>query len=90
MHKKYALLGNCTVQDAQQKISEFSRRYTNYQLNKQKNIWAFCIVSEKTMGLIVQIIDKTFEPELVPEIREKRIKGWNKAVKYAFDWAKED
>lgn len=62
MHKKYALLGNCTVQDAQQKISEFSRRYTNYQLNKQKNIWAFCIVSEKSMGLIVQIIDKTFEP----------------------------
>ena len=35
-------------------------------------------------------IDKTFEPELAPEIREKRIKGWNKAVKYAFDWAKED
>ena len=62
MHKKYALLGNGTVQDAQQKISEFSRRYTNYQLNKQKNIWAFCIVAEKSKGLIVQLIDKTFEP----------------------------
>ena len=25
-----------------------------------------------------------------PEIREKKLKGWHKAVKYSFDWAKED
>lgn len=62
MQKKYALLGNCSVQKAQQKISEFSRRYTNYQFNRQKNIWVFCVVSEKSRGLIVQLIDKTFEP----------------------------
>ena len=35
-------------------------------------------------------IDKVFEPAIEEEAREKRIKGWNKAVKYAFDWAKED
>ena len=35
-------------------------------------------------------IDQTFQPELAKEEREKKIKGWNKAVKYAFGWAKED
>ena len=35
-------------------------------------------------------IDKTFEPQITEEERSKRIKGWNKAVKYAFGWAKED
>ena len=35
-------------------------------------------------------IDKTFEPKIADEEREKRIKGWNKAVKYAYGWAKED
>lgn len=34
-------------------------------------------------------IDKTFEPILAETEREKKIKGWNKAVKYAFGWAKE-
>ncbi len=33
-------------------------------------------------------IDQTFEPKIAPEEREKRVKGWTKAVKYAFDWAK--
>lgn len=33
-------------------------------------------------------IDQTFEPEIAVEEREKRVKGWKKAVKYAFDWAK--
>ena len=33
-------------------------------------------------------IDKTFEPKIADEEREKRIKGWNKAVKYAYGWAK--
>ena len=35
-------------------------------------------------------IDKTFHPEIVEAEREKKIKGWNKAVKYAFGWAKEE
>ncbi|MGN0355979.1 MAG: glycerol kinase GlpK [Muricoprocola sp.] len=35
-------------------------------------------------------INKTFAPSITEEVREKRLKGWNKAVKYAFDWAKEE
>ena len=35
-------------------------------------------------------IDKTFEPKIDDEQRNKMIKGWNKAVKYAYGWAKED
>ena len=35
-------------------------------------------------------IDKTFEPKIEAAEREKRIKGWNKAVKYAYGWAKEN
>ncbi len=27
---------------------------------------------------------------LIREVREKKLKGWHKAVKYSFDWAKED
>ena len=35
-------------------------------------------------------IDRTFEPEISDEKREKMVKGWNKAVKCAYGWAKED
>lgn len=35
-------------------------------------------------------IDRTFEPEIPEEERNKKIKGWNKAVKYAYGWAKEE
>ena len=35
-------------------------------------------------------IDRTFFPAIDDTQRAKRIKGWNKAVKCAFDWAKED
>ena len=35
-------------------------------------------------------IDMTFEPKISAEDRAKKIKGWNKAVKYAYGWAKED
>ena len=35
-------------------------------------------------------IDKTFSPEIKEEDRIQRIKGWNKAVKYAYGWAKEE
>ena len=35
-------------------------------------------------------IDQTFEPKIDDEQRRKMIKGWNKAVKYAYGWAQED
>lgn len=35
-------------------------------------------------------IDRTFRPSLDEEERMKRVKGWNKAVKYAYGWARED
>ena len=35
-------------------------------------------------------IDKTFKPSITEEDRMARIKGWNKAVEYAYGWAKED
>ena len=35
-------------------------------------------------------VDKVFKPQIDDEDREKRIKGWKKAVRYAFDWAKEE
>ena len=34
--------------------------------------------------------DQIFEPAIDEENRAKRIKGWNKAVRYAFDWAKDE
>lgn len=35
-------------------------------------------------------IDRMFKPEIEEEKREKMIKGWNKAVKCTYGWAKED
>ncbi len=35
-------------------------------------------------------IDKTFYPDINEEERINKIKGWNKAVKYSYGWAKED
>jgi glycerol kinase len=35
-------------------------------------------------------ISKVFEPKMEKEARDQRIKGWNKAVKCSFGWAKED
>ena len=35
-------------------------------------------------------IDCVFAPEIEPEERDKKVKGWNKAVNYSFGWAKED
>lgn len=34
--------------------------------------------------------DRVFEPAIGRREREKRIKGWNKAVAYAYNWAKEE
>ena len=35
-------------------------------------------------------VDRTFHPRFAKEQREKLVKGWNKAVKCAYGWAKED
>lgn len=35
-------------------------------------------------------IDRVFTPSLDESTRQKRIKGWNKAVKYAYGWAKDE
>lgn len=35
-------------------------------------------------------IDRVFEPAISAEERESRVKGWNKAVKCSYGWAKED
>ncbi|MBQ2987208.1 MAG: glycerol kinase GlpK [Tyzzerella sp.] len=35
-------------------------------------------------------VDKTFTSSISAEKRERMIKGWNKAVKYSYNWAKED
>ena len=35
-----------------------------------------------------QRLDRVFTPDMAPEEREAKRKGWNKAVKYAYGWAK--
>lgn len=35
-------------------------------------------------------IERTFKPTLPKGERDKKVKGWNKAVKYAYGWAKEE
>ncbi len=35
-------------------------------------------------------IDRVFEPQISEEERDKKLRGWKKAVRYAFDWAKEE
>ena len=37
-----------------------------------------------------QKIAKVFTPEMSEEDRAAKRKGWNKAVKYAFGWAKDE
>lgn len=37
-----------------------------------------------------QAVDRIFTPCMNEEERERKIKGWNKAVKYAFGWALEE
>ncbi len=35
-------------------------------------------------------MDAVFEPQICAEERNKKLKGWKKAVKYAYGWAKEE
>ena len=37
-----------------------------------------------------QQLDRVFSPSISKEEREQKHKGWNKAVKYAYGWAKEE
>ena len=34
-------------------------------------------------------VDRNFSPKITPEDREKRVKGWKKAVRCTMDWAKD-
>ncbi len=34
-------------------------------------------------------MDRTFEPKMAEEERKEKVKGWKKAVRCAFDWAKD-
>ncbi len=34
-------------------------------------------------------VDQTFHPQITEQEREERIRGWKKAVKYSYGWAKE-
>ncbi len=35
-------------------------------------------------------VDRKFAPNIATDVRHTMIQGWNKAVKYAFDWAREE
>lgn len=35
-------------------------------------------------------IDRVFEPDIDPDVRKKMLRGWDKAVRYSYGWAKED
>lgn len=35
-------------------------------------------------------IDRVFRPEISKEERARKLAGWNKAVTYAYGWAKEE
>ena len=37
-----------------------------------------------------QSIDQIFSPQMSEEERQTKRKGWNKAVKYAYGWAKDE
>lgn len=36
-----------------------------------------------------QLIERVFQPNMSEEERTKKMKGWNKAIKYAYGWAKD-
>ena len=37
-----------------------------------------------------QQLDRVFSPNMSKEDRENKRKGWNRAIKYAYGWAKND
>jgi glycerol kinase len=46
--------------------------------------------SDKEDVIKNQALDRVFEPAIDQACREAKIKGWKKAVKYSFDWAKDE
>lgn len=46
----------------------------------------------KSKEQLTEVMDvaRVFQPEMDEEMRTTKIKGWNKAVKYAYGWAKAD
>jgi glycerol kinase len=46
--------------------------------------------SDKADVVKNQSIDRVFEPAIDEVSRAAKLKGWSKAVRYSFDWAKED
>ena len=35
-------------------------------------------------------VDRVFTPMLAEEMRQKKLRGWERAVKYAYGWAREE
>ena len=35
-------------------------------------------------------VERVFEPDMDEQTRAARLKGWSKAVRYSFDWAKDE
>lgn len=60
--RKHILIEQCTIEEMQQKLSEFPKRYHNFQMPKQESIWSFRIVSMDNKYYVIQLIDKNFEP----------------------------
>ena len=46
--------------------------------------------NDKNDVIVNSQIDRVFEPTISGEEADKKIKGWKKAVRYSFDWAKEE
>ncbi len=46
--------------------------------------------NDKNDVIVNSQIDRVFEPGISREEADKKIKGWKKAVRYSFDWAKEE
>ena len=34
-------------------------------------------------------VEQTFTPSITQELRDEKVKGWHRAVKLSFDWARE-
>ena len=46
---------------------------------------------ESAMDVVKNVqLDKVFSPEISDEEREEKRRGWNKAVRYAYGWAKDE
>lgn len=60
--RKHARIEQSTTEEMRQKLSGFPKRYHNFQIPKQENIWSFRIVSMDNKYCVIQLVDKNFEP----------------------------